>query len=331
MRPPNSKTVMRRATVLLVGILTGIVPAFHDRRRDLASGLLSSSRSGTRDRSALRVTLLVLQVAMSVVLLVGAGLFVRSILTVRSLHLGYDIDRILFAEAEMRNEAPTLAELGALKHRLLERAQSLPSVAAASLVTTIPFYSTGSGPIFVPGVDTAAINRHGEYTRQYGSPNYFAAAGTRILRGRAFTASDRQGTPRVAVVTEAMGKALWPASDAIGQCFKIGADSMPANVPTIPASADIGPPAAPLAIAAIASRCCALARSSAMTPTVQLPLFIASGVIPSTMKPRPSRVTSSKRPCSMRNPIAKLHAPFVGRALICAGAQGHTKSQLQVS
>ena len=219
--------VFTTATVLLVGILTGIVPASHDRRRDLASGLLSSSRSGTRDRSAMRVTLLVLQVAMSVVLLVGAGLFVRSILAVRSLHLGYDVDGILVAEPQLRNESPTLAELGSLRHRLLERAQSLPSVAAASLVTTVPFYQSSSGPIFVPGLDTSTVNRHGEFTRQYGSPDYFATAGTRIVRGRAFTAADRQGTPRVGVVTEAMSTALWPTSDAIGQCFKLGSDTMP--------------------------------------------------------------------------------------------------------
>ena len=168
-----------------------------------------------------------LQVAVSVVLLVGAGLFVRSMQAVRSLHLGYDVDPILVVEPEMRSESPAVAELSALKHRLLERAQSLPGVESASLVTTIPFYASSSGPIFVPGIDTATINHHGEYTRQYGSPSYFATAGTRIVRGRAFTSGDRQGTPRVAVVSDAMAKALWPATDAIGQCFKIGADSVP--------------------------------------------------------------------------------------------------------
>ena len=214
-------------SVLLVGLLTGIVPAFHDRRRDLASGLLSSSRSGTRDRSRLRVSLLILQVAISVMLLVGAGLFVRSMLAVRALHLGYDVDPLLFAQFEMRNESPQLAEMVLLKHRLLERAQSLPRVESASLITTLPFYETSSAPIFVPGVDTSVINRRGSFTRQYGSPTFFATAGTRIIRGRAFTEADRQGTPRVAVVTEAMAKLLWPDREPIGQCFKIGVDTMP--------------------------------------------------------------------------------------------------------
>ena len=214
-------------TVLLVGVLTGIVPAFHDRRRDLASGLLSSSRSGTRDRSRLRVSLLVLQVAISVMLLVGAGLFVRSMLTVRSLHLGYDVDPLLFGQIEMRNESLKVPEMVSLKHQLLDRAQSLPGVESASLITTLPFYETSSGPIFVPGVDTSVINRRGTFTRQYGSPTFFATAGTRIVRGRAFTAADRQGTPRVAVVTDAMAKFLWPGREAIGACFKIGVDTMP--------------------------------------------------------------------------------------------------------
>ena len=224
----DSRTlVFTSVTVLLVGILTGFVPAFHDRRTDLTSGLLSNSRSGTRERSTLRVSLLVLQVAMCVVLLVGAGLFVRTMLTVRSVHLGYDVDPILLVEPQMRNETPTTAELSSLKYRLLERAKSMSIVEAASLVTTVPYYQSSSGPVFVPGIDTATINQLGEFTRQYGSPDYFVTAGTRILRGRAFTAADRQGTPSVAVVTEAMAKALWPASDALGQCFKISADTVP--------------------------------------------------------------------------------------------------------
>jgi predicted permease len=169
----------------------------------------------------------VAQVTLSVVLLVGAGLFVRSMLSVRSLHLGYDVDPLLFVEPQLRSETPTVAELSSLKHRLLERAQSLPSVEAASLITTLPFYQSSSGPVFVPGVDTATINRHGEFTRQHGSVSYFATAGTRIVRGRGFTAADRQGTPRVAVVSEAMAKALWPVTDAIGRCMKLGIDTMP--------------------------------------------------------------------------------------------------------
>jgi hypothetical protein len=111
----------------------------------------------------------------------------------------------------------------------------------------------------------------------------------------------------------------------------IGADSTPSSLPTRPESAAMGPPALPVAIAAMASRCSALARSSTTTPTDQLPLPISSGVTPTTTNPRPSSGISPKRPRSIAKPIAKVHDPFVGFTVICQGTQGQTKSQLQFS
>ena len=106
----------------------------------------------------------------------------------------------------------------------------------------------------------------------------------------------------------------------------IGADSTPRNLPISPESAAIGPPAAPLAIAVIASRCSVLARSSAMRPTDQFPLPIASGVNPSTMKPRPSSGT----PAVVAAVDLKRHGelaldPLLGVTAICPGMHGHTK------
>ena len=112
---------------------------------------------------------------------------------------------------------------------------------------------------------------------------------------------------------------------------RIGADSTPRNFPTSPDSADIGPPAPPLAIAVRASRCSAVARSSAITPTDQLPLPIASGVNPRTMNPRPSSESAPKLPRSTWKAMANMQVPLLGFTAICAGTQGHTKSQLQVS
>src|SRR5687768_4034342 len=92
----------------------------------------------------------------------------------------------------------------------------------------------------------------------------------------------------------------------------MAANSTPAKVVMRPDNAAIGPPAAPLATATIASRCAALARSSTITPADQLPLLISSGVKPTTMNPRPSSERSPYFPCSILKPIAKVHEPLVG-------------------
>jgi predicted lysophospholipase L1 biosynthesis ABC-type transport system permease subunit len=79
--------------------------------------------------------------------------------------------------------------------------------------------------LFVPGIDSVA--RLGRFTYQTASADYFETIGTRIVRGRSFTAADAEGTPTVAVVSEAMARVLWPKADALGQCLRVGADSMP--------------------------------------------------------------------------------------------------------
>ena len=113
--------------------------------------------------------------------------------------------------------------------------------------------------------------------------------------------------------------------------MRIGADSAPRNLPMRPDNAAIGPPAAPLAMAVIASRCSAVARSSMTRPTFQLPFPISSGVNPRTMNVTPSRGTFPKLPRSTCIAMAKVQVPLDGRTANCPRMQGQTKSQLQVS
>ena len=103
----------------------------------------------------------------------------------------------------------------------------------------------------------------------------------------------------------------------------MGDDSTPRNLPTSPDTAAMGPPAAPLAIPVMASRCSALARSSTTTPTDQFPFAISSGVTPTTTNPRPSSGTWPKLPRSIWKAMAKMHVPFVGFTIICPEARAH--------
>lgn len=210
---------------LLVGVLTGLAPALHAGRGDLTEMLKAGAREGVQQRSRTRTALLLVQAALSVVLLVGAGLFVRSLQHVRALRLGYDVDPVLYLARNARGTVLSEAGRIANAQRLLEAARTLPGVENASLGLTVPFWDTWSQGFFVTGIDS--VRRLGTFTLQAGSPEYFATTGTRILRGRGITADDRAGAPRVVVVSQAMARRLWPSADALGQCMRFDADTMP--------------------------------------------------------------------------------------------------------
>jgi predicted permease len=210
---------------LLAGLLTGLAPIFQTRRADLTRDLKAGTREGAVHRSRTRVALLLLQGALSVVLLVGAGLFVRSLRNVRQLHLGYDPDSVLVVHTQMRGVQLDSAHNVALLRRLLEEAQAMPGVARASRQVTMPFWETWSTDLYVAGIDS--VERLGEFDLNAVSADYFATMGTRLLRGRGITEQDAAGAPRVMVVSEAMARALWPGREALGECVRVGADTVP--------------------------------------------------------------------------------------------------------
>ncbi|MGE5100919.1 MAG: ABC transporter permease [Deltaproteobacteria bacterium] len=207
------------ALTIVTGLLTGFVPALVSGRGDLAQDLRAGSRGGTYQRSRTRTALLVAQGALAVTLLVGAGLFVRSLDHVKSLPLGYDADRVLVVSPNMRGMVLDDSAQMQLGRAMLATAQALPGVEAASRAKTVPLTFVNSTNLFVPGVDSVA--RLGYITYQAASPDYFRAMDTRILRGRGFTAADRSGAPPVIVVGEGMAKTIWPHEDAIGKCVRV--------------------------------------------------------------------------------------------------------------
>ena len=224
----DSRTLMfAGAAVLLVGLLTGLAPAVQSRRGDLTSALKSGSREGTSPRSRTRTALLMAQGALSVVLLIGAGLFVRSLDNVRSLSMGFEIDPIIWVGVEERGEKLTPAERRSLRERLAEEARALPNVARASRAVTVPFYMTWDEGIFIPGIDSSVTNAMGSFRIQGAAPEYLETMGTRLIRGRFIDRTDTESSPRVMVVSQAMAKTVWPGKEALGQCVRIQSDTMP--------------------------------------------------------------------------------------------------------
>ncbi|HEX2165312.1 MAG TPA: ADOP family duplicated permease [Thermoanaerobaculia bacterium] len=210
---------------LLVALLTGLLPILHSRRTDLADAFRAGMGEGQDRRSRASAGLLVLQTTLSVLLLVGAGLFVRSLHNLLSLRLGYDVDPVLFAAANPRGVELSDAETAGLNRRLLAAAQAMPGVRSAALAASVPFWSNEGRGLWVEGIDE--VGKRGSFVLQAATPGYFETLGTRILRGRAFDERDGERSPRVVVVSDGMARALWPGRDPLGRCLRIGEPDAP--------------------------------------------------------------------------------------------------------
>jgi putative ABC transport system permease protein len=216
----DSRTVIFSVLLaLFTALLAGLAPALGVGRFALAETLRAGTREGSYRHSRARAALLVAQTAISVVLLIGAGLFVRSLQQVRSLSKGYDLDHLIWIEAGTRGPDFTAAEQHSLSSELLSTARSTPGVRRASLTVSAPFYFSEDHQMWVDGVDS--VGKLGNFQLQAGSPEYFETLGTRVMRGRGFTAEDRVGTPPVAVVSIGMARKLWKTDNPIGKCFRI--------------------------------------------------------------------------------------------------------------
>ena len=215
------------AAATVAGVLAGMAPAVQGSGSDVQTALKAGGREGSVHRSRTRVALLLLQVAMSVLLLVGAGLFTRSLYNVQSLELGYDPERLLFVDLDIPGGRMESALQRVQSQRILDAVRALPEVEQATVTRSVPFYMTWTADLFVPGLDS--VNQLGDFTTNAVSPAYFETVGTRIVRGRAITDADREGAPLVAVVSQSMARVLWPNQDPIGRCLKVDADTVPCS------------------------------------------------------------------------------------------------------
>jgi predicted permease len=167
------------------------------------------------DRSLTRRTLVALQFALALALAVGAHVFVRSLINVRS-GLAYDIDEVMVASADFR--AAGIRRESAQRAILEEAVDSLrqlPQISSVGISTTAPL-GTARFTTVLPSLRTG--DTYIERTVNYVSPGYFAAVGTAILKGRAFNDRDVRGAPVVAIVDEGLARAEWPNLNVVGTC-----------------------------------------------------------------------------------------------------------------
>ncbi len=214
---------------LLTGMLVGLAPAWRAARRDFNKVLHEGSRGvlGT-GRSRVRSVLVAAQVAGSLMLLVVAGLFVRSARNTEHSYLGFDPHNVLNATVETRTVGFDFQRSKEFFHELEDRARVLPGVQSVSIAATVPMgYSTEDDPLYLEG--QAATSKEAVPYVLYNSvdPPYFQTMRVPLLRGRLFTEQDTDTTPLVAVINEAMAKKFWPNQDPLGKRFSAKAPSGP--------------------------------------------------------------------------------------------------------
>ena len=214
------------AMAVLACLLSGLGPSWFATRTDVRA-MLSAAGRGIRRSSRFRTALLVTQTALSTVLLIGAGLFVRSLAAAQSTRLGYDADRLVILTLRNRSAEPLPGGTSAFYRELATRARALPGVVSAATTMQVPFSISGNTHIAVPGIDS--VERLGSFRLNGIGDHYFETTGTRIIRGRALNSNDRRGTPLVMVVSDSMARTLWPGRDAIGQCVKVGGPTFPCS------------------------------------------------------------------------------------------------------
>ncbi len=205
------------------GLITGLAPIRQLASSDVASALRSGGRGSSLRSSRTRKALLVLQGAVSVILLVGAGLFVRSFRTVRGLELGFQPEHVLTVGVTARGTPLDSAQKNQLAEAMRERVLTLPGVEHASRGLTVPFSSEWTQPIVVPGIDSSRL-RDFFYIVPAGA-DYFATMGTRLLSGRGITDADRAGSEPVVVISQGAAQRIWPGANPIGRCVKLGQDA----------------------------------------------------------------------------------------------------------
>jgi len=224
---------------VMAGLLAALGPAIQSTRPNLSGDLKEGGREGTHRRSRVRATLTVAQAAMSVVLLVGAGLFVRSMNEVRTLDMGLDVDRLILAVLETNGGELEAMDWNRLYQEAMDRVGQMPGVAGVA-ITNVPFQSYERADLRLPGIDSLPIPE-GVGPLYYGvTPGYLEVLGLDILRGRSLQESDLEGAPLVAVVNETMARAFWPDRDALGACFYFDGGEDCTTVVGVVESASVG-------------------------------------------------------------------------------------------
>jgi predicted permease len=238
---PRTAEIQTNAYVLLftlaismvAGVLFGLAPAMQISRPDLNSDLGSEGRGSTsgRRRHALRNLLVVSQVALSMVLLIGAGLLIRNFVQLRTATPGFDPRHLL----SMRISLPPARYGGAAKmtnfyDQLVNSVRTIPGVVAAAESSALPVNPIRFSPALPEGQPQVPLMERTMFNIQTVSPGYVATMRVPLISGREFTAADDGRTPRVVMVNETTVRRFWPRENPIGKHILVGRAVTPCEI-----------------------------------------------------------------------------------------------------
>jgi putative ABC transport system permease protein len=213
---------------VLTGIIFGLAPAFQTSGANLHDTLKEGGRSGQLGvRGRLRNVLVVAEMAFAVVLLVGAGLLIRSFMRLQQVNPGFQPAGVLAMQVSLpTNKYKEGAQRAAFDRQLLEEVRALPGVKGAATITSLPMSGWNqSGSFRIEGRQVAPNESAPHGDRWMPSDDYFETMGIPLVRGRYFDARDTAGAPDVAIVSEKLAQKYWPNEDPVGK--RITFDRMP--------------------------------------------------------------------------------------------------------
>jgi putative ABC transport system permease protein len=210
-----------------VGVLFGIVPAFQGARPRVTEALKDGGRTGT-SRSRAQKILVVAEVAMALVLLIGAGLLLTSFSRLRSVDLGFTSSNLVSIGVPVPQVKYDAAAQMRFYSELFERLQQNPLTARSAVVFPVPFTGFNAGASYRPE-GASAVPRAERPAAQLTSvsPGYFATLGIPLLRGRDVALSDTRDRPGVVIVNQTLASRAWPNQDPIGKRIALGGDTSP--------------------------------------------------------------------------------------------------------
>jgi putative ABC transport system permease protein len=217
---------------LLTGVIFGLAPALQSSNPNLSEFMKEGGRTlsgGARSRR-MRSLLVISEVALAVMLLIGAGLTLKSFLRLQEVSPGFDTSNVLSMQIALPpSKYKTPAQTSAFFKQFLERVEGLPGVRSAGVVSMLPLTGLviGATNISIEGRPIPEVGQEFNANDRIASPKYFEAMGIPLYKGRLFNEQDDENSPGVVIINQTMAKRYWPDDDPIGKRIKPGAIDSP--------------------------------------------------------------------------------------------------------
>ena len=259
------------ALSLLTGIIFGLLPAFQASRPDLNDALKEGGlRAGSR-RGRTRNLLVIAELALSLTLLIGAGLMIKSFMRLQQVDLGFQPDNVLTMDVNLpQTKYRDNSQINRFYLQLIERVKALPGVASVGAVQYLPLSGLDSSTgIFIEGRPMPARGENWETHNRDVTPDYFRALGVPLRAGRYFTDQDNEKSARVTIINETMARRYWPEENPIGKRVTLNFEAMRFYPDRAP---DLDLPAGMREIVGVVGDVRHVGQTTAAVPEMYLPL-----------------------------------------------------------